>query len=381
MKKPFITSKYITIILFSLFLLMAISPTIVAEEENPGGKVAFIVKDKVLPQVKANEWTDINITVYDQYDFNWTLLDAQFSDFTMFVMWPIMFGDLQFARYLGYTTIEFEADVIDQNGNKAEGWSAQIEPSVIFDTTQGHVHDVKIRAQTHRLEVDYSVRARIKVTRKDTWGEVEGWNYLYIPLKAASLNEIEMKSQESTRKTSPFSTTKFKLDVTNKGYYEDIFRFNIVGENGVKGLIDAQGLDLKPGETKTITLQVMTPDKFFDAGTSNKMDIYCYSRLNQTHTYIGSVTVITEGFYLSQLSIIIIGIIIIAIALLILLITKLNSKDSKKEDKEEKTKEKTRLKIFKKSKKEEKIEPFQPIDEELQEFKEVKKPQKKQKRK
>jgi hypothetical protein len=212
----------------------------------------------------------------------------------------------------------------------------------------------------------------VKITRKDTWGEVEGFSYLNIPVKAAALNYIEMNARDTTQKTSPVSIATFKFDVTNKGYYEDIFRFDIRGEKGVEGVVDTQGLGLKPGETKTVTLSAMTPEKIFDAGTSNKIDIYCYSRLNQTATYIGSVTVITEGMYISPLFLIILGLVVLIIFALYVFYKKIigpagSEKKPKKKVKKPKPKEKKEIEepkkkesffknIFSEKEKEEKVE-------------------------
>lgn len=351
MKKSFVRYKYLSISIIILFLLLSfLSPTVLAQDEqqNPGGKVALIVKDDVLPQIGSNQWTYINFTAIDQYDFNWTQLSSTFNNFQMKVVWPIMFGDLQLARYLGYTTVELSADVVDQDNNIAEGWSAQAVPSVIEETTQGEIHDLQVQVQTHDLAVDYSVTLRIKITRKDAWGAVEGFSYAYIPLKAASLNYIEMSAEESTKKVAPVSIAKFNLEVTNKGYYPDIFRFKIKGENNVVGIVDSQGLYLNPGETQVVTLHAMTPENFFDPGTSNRLEIYTWSRLNQTQVNIGSVNVITEGIYVSPLIIFSIGIILLVLIVVFLLYRKYSDILEKKNLKKKPEKENKKKFDFKK---------------------------------
>jgi hypothetical protein len=315
----------------------------------------------------------INFTAIDQYDFNWTQLDANFNNFQMYVVWPIMFGDLELSRYFGYTDVELIADVVDKDNNIAQGWSAQAITSIIEDTTQGQIHDIQFQVQAHDLAVDYSVKLRIKITRKDSWGDVEGYSYAYIPLKVASLNYVEMKAKDPTIKASPVSISEFKLEVTNKGYYPDVFRFDIRGENGVTGLVETQGLYLSPGQTEIVTLQVMTPEKFFDPGTSNILDIYTWSRLNQTLVNIGSVSVITEGIYISPLIIFSVAIILLVVIVVFLLYKKYNKyiekRKIKKKPKDLKTKkEKLFSNLFKerkevkKDKNKDKIEEKKPVE-------------------
>ncbi len=60
----------------------------------------------------------------------------------------------------------------------------------------------------------------------------------------------------------------------------------------------------------------MTNERFYDPGTPHIIDIYAYSTGDPTTTLIGSVVLITEGFYISPL----IGLILIPIIIILIII-------------------------------------------------------------
>jgi len=106
----------------------------------------------------------------------------------------------------------------------------------------------------------------------------------------------------------------FDLDIINEGYYKDVFQFEIETENELLALMDEQALTLEPGETTKITLSILTPEKLFDPGTPNNIQIYVYSSGNSTKTLISTLTVITRGIYISPL------VLIISIPIILLII-------------------------------------------------------------
>ena len=78
--------------------------------------------------------------------------------------------------------------------------------------------------------------------------------------------------------------------------------------------VDNQVLTLKSGENKTLTINVLTPDKIFDFGTPYPIDVYVHSIGNNTNKLIGSYTLITKGIYFNPLfSLILFAIFIVSI--------------------------------------------------------------------
>ena len=339
--------KKVFAVLFILLFATLSFPLVSAQEETEqtSAKAHITVTDDKVPAIQVNNETEINLRLVDDYDFNWTFLKSKFPELYMKIGWRFLFGMPEIGRYLDYNTINLDATVVDQNLNPVSGWEAKIEPNVISGTTQGMEHDIKILAKTFRTGVEYSVLVKIILTRIDAWGDVEGTSEIYLPVKAAAYNDILMRAPQSTIRTTPKSIVSFDIEFENNGYYEDIFRFETKAEDGLVGIFDYQGLYIKPGESKTVNLKVMTPEKLFDTGTPHKVDIYTVSRLNQTVTYIGSVTVITEGFHISPLFFIIM-IVIIAIIVIVALIYKNKHKFVKKGEKERKDKKEKQKKGF-----------------------------------
>jgi hypothetical protein len=73
---------------------------------------------------------------------------------------------------------------------------------------------------------------------------------------------------------------------------------------------------LNPGDTQAVTINVLTPEKFYDIGTPHTINVFVTSTSDPTPKLIGSLVVITEGAYISPL----IGIIAIPIIVIVLLV-------------------------------------------------------------
>jgi len=365
MKSRLNKSRFVSLFIITLLCtLMFITPLTIAQDDsddNPGARAAIVVKDEI-PQIKPEIWTSFNVSVIDMYDLDWNALqDAGYSKLKMYAYWPIIFGIPEIGRYLGYTSLELQAEVVDSKGLPAEGWSADCVPSTIEETTTNIVSPIEVRVKPHRLEVDYAVSVRIKATRIDTWGDEDGYTYYDFFVKAYPLNYIEIDNKEFTRTVAPKSITNLQFQITNRGYYEDIFRFEIRSKNNnIKALVDSQGLFIKPGEKKTISLQVMAPENIWDPGTPHKLDVYTWSRLNQTKTYIGTLVVITEGFFIPLPLIFAVVLVLIIIVFLFLffkkreLFYKINIFSrfrKKKKEKKKKSKKEKKIKSFIKKRK------------------------------
>ena len=309
-------------ILFILPIILSYGSAI-AQEESP--EINAHIRGKI-PSIKITEWTPINITIKDAFGIDWdflrtslfpklTAIFPSFSENFMRLVWPYKRAFPQpVQRFLGYTSLKLEPEIIEGNPN---GWYLKVTPNYIGESNTGWYHNVTLDARTDDSAVDNSVVVGIKVTRIDTLGGEIGSAYIYVPVKAATANYVSVSSSsQTTKRVPPKSMVYLTFDIKNEGYYKDVFQFDIDAENDLLPLIQEQAITLEPGETQTVTLGVLTPEKFFDAGTPNNIDISVYSIGDKTRVHVRSFTIITEGFYFSPL----IGIILAPIIIIIILL-------------------------------------------------------------
>ncbi len=314
------------ILLFTLFY-SCLSVQAQEEEEWSAEVNAYIKGD--IPSIKVTEWTPINITLNDAFGIDWEFLSqnllrvpsAIFGDqvniIYMNVVWsisPLMPSYVQ--NFLGYTKIELEPEIIEGN---PKGWYLKVTPNYIPEANPGRNYSITLEARVDDSAIDYSVIAGIKCTRIDTKGGEIGTSYVYVPIKASPTNYVKMSAIETRKTAGPKSMVYFTFDITNEGYYRDVFQFDLEEENGLLALTNEQAITLNPGETRSITLGVLTPEKFWDPGTPNKIDVNVYSIGDPSLTLVGSLVVYTEGFYISPLVLMILTPIIIILGVIYLL--------------------------------------------------------------
>jgi len=304
-------------------------PSISAEDEsdnvtNVEAEVNLVLKDQV-PPVQTSNWTEIPILVEDAFGLNWDYLQDRFGIFLRNFLWPrrFMFGP-EITNFYGYSALEFDVEVI--SGNE-EGWFFQVNPSTIDKTTgpypgydepeSGMVdwnHEVVLRAQVDQSAADYSIVVGLKCTRVLPNGERYGSSYCYIPLRADQYNLVQLVSTNDRMQGAPRSIVHLSIDVKNRGYYEDVFKFSFETDDSISVIADNSGAVIEPGETKTIDLSVMLPERLFDPGTPSTIDVYVTSTGDPSKAYVGRVIVVTQGMYLSQpiliLLILVIGLIL-----------------------------------------------------------------------
>ncbi|MEM0493036.1 MAG: hypothetical protein QXS02_03660 [Candidatus Thermoplasmatota archaeon] len=282
------------------------------DTSGPAEVNAYVDGD--IPSIKT-AWTPINITVVDAFGIDWDRLSSTLPEWWMRFIWPL---NPQFPqpiqRLLGYTGLRFIPEIIEGD---ARGWYVKVTPTSISQSNPGRKHSLVLDVRTDDSAIDYDVIVGVKCLRLDLYGEPIGSSYITIPVKASPLNFVEMKTLHTTSKAGLKTVVKLDFDITNKGYYKDVFQFDIKTENGLVALVDQQAVTLNSGETKRITLSVRTPEKLYDVGTGNKIDIYVYSKGDPNKILVGSMVIITEGFYVSPL----VGIVTIPIIIVLLLIT------------------------------------------------------------
>jgi len=306
----------ITIIFFILVFNIIPFSTVAQESSEGSAEINAIVTDDVIPPVKINEWTSINISIEDVFGIDWDRLRSVIPEWYMRLVWhfnPLFPQPIE--RFLGHTGIRVDPPEIIRGD--AKGWFFEIYPTAIHATNPGNIHPLTLRAKVDDIAIDYAVVVGITFTRLDTLGGEIGSTTIKIPLKASNLNLIRVSDiGEHTKHAGHRSIVYFQTEVVNEGYYKDAFQFKIEAENGLMALVQQQSIVLEPGERRQITIEVLTPEKLYDVGTANKIDLYAFSSSDPNEKLIGSFIVITEGIYISPL----IGIILIPIIIILLCI-------------------------------------------------------------
>ncbi|RLF41934.1 MAG: hypothetical protein DRN12_01900 [Thermoplasmata archaeon] len=300
------------ILLFSMLSLSLFSSTIhvIAENDETEPSEVNMYVDGGIPTVQTSNWTNINLIIVDRTGIDWERFQEQFS-WQVKWLWPVTHPE--WRRFLGYTTLKVEPSVGEGNPS---GWHLKFNRSTLPDTTTGHVHKVQLQAMVDDTTVDYSIVVRIKCTRYDVFGDIMGVSYLYLPLKAMPLSNIKMAVDTTEKTAPPKSITNFQFDITNEGNYREMFGFKVESKEGLISLLNTQTIVLEPKETKKVNLKVFTPSVFLDFGTPREINIYAYSYETNTTIPLGSITVVTQGIYISPLT----GIIAIPIFILFLLL-------------------------------------------------------------
>ena len=273
-------------------------------------EVVGTLSDPKIPSIKTAEWTTINLTILDGYGIPWETLSTKFPILSRYI-WPVVMPS--WKDFLGYSALRFEPEIVEGD---PRGWYTKITPSAIATADQGKIYNLKLEVKTDDVAVDYAVVVGVKVTRIAPSGEDIGVSYVNIPVKASSLNNLKMTAGFTTKETSPRSHVTIDISLTNRGYYRDMFSLKFVEESGATIFASQQVIVLDPEETQQVRIDVLTPEKFFDLGTPNIINIYATSISDPNPAPIGSFVIVTKGFYFSPL----IGIVLIPIILIIVII-------------------------------------------------------------
>lgn len=283
-----------------LFASISVVSSVSAQDEDEWGADvnSRIVGD--IQSVKVSDWTEIELELKDGFGIDWGRLSQQLPIWWMKLFWPLNPAFPQpVQRFLGPTSFKLEPEIIQGDPN---GWYTKVSPSSINGSVTGDTHSFTLLVQADDAYLDNSVVVGIKVTRIDTLGGVIGSSYVYVPVKASPTNFVKMRTLEASTKQAPLkSMVYFTLDIVNEGFYRDVFQFELEEENGLLGLMDQQAVTIHPGETKRVTLGILTPEKLYDMGTPNEVRIYVRSTGDDTKTLVGNLVVITKGIYISPL--------------------------------------------------------------------------------
>lgn len=322
-------NRFIVVFVLLLFSSSALIYPISAQDEDDSEIDAEINARIVgdIPSIKVSDWTQIEIEITDAFGIDYRRLSEQVPRFIMEVIWPLNPSFPQpVKRYLGPMSIRLIPEIVEGNEN---GWQLRMGPSIINNTLSGDTNSATLEVFVDDSSIDNSVVVGIKCIRLDTFGEPIGTSWIYVPVKASPTNYIKMETLEDNRKTTaPKTIVDFTLDIKNEGYYKDVFEFEIEEENGLMALMNQQAVTMLPGETKRVTLEILTPEKLFDPGTPNEIRVYVRSTGNETETLVGTLIVITQGVHISPLYLIIAApIIAFLVVLYIFFVRYKNKKD------------------------------------------------------
>jgi hypothetical protein len=313
-------------ILFCLFTL--IIPISVIAEDQPGAELSILPDPTLqLPQIVPNIKNYIPLKYTDNFGLNWTrlqyfrgndtIIQKLRSFFITRVAWPIIHPT--WIPFLGYTRVVIDCEIVGDS----PGWEVSINPNTISPSTDGTIADLNLTVYVNDLAAENTVSVRIKATRYTKTGDEVGTSYFEFPLRSANLEFFEIKPIDQHQVVSPDTTVYYQIEVTNLGYYVDTFTANITTDKDTKATLSQQSMVLYPGETRIVTLIVMTPDVIMDYGTIHTINISGFSINHPDSQTFAQVQVQTKGFYFSPLlafSIVLILIIILIIFIIYKLI-------------------------------------------------------------
>ena len=326
--------KYLKIlfVIIIAFLILPLIMTAPAQESDQKLAEVSIYPSGAMPVIESNKETNISLIYKDNFGMNWTKLQhingavgigGIISFIRTRIIWPILHP--AWRPMLGYSSITLSTEIL----GTPQGWVASVNPTTIAGSTDGTIAHLNLRVYVTDIAVNNTVMVRISATRYNKDGTEYGTSYFDIPVRSAKLNFLEIRPNENIKETSPDSMVQFTIDVTNLGYFIDTFSMKVDTKDNIKAVLSDQSFVIQSGETRTLTLWVMTPETFFDPGTPHSINITAYSLKYPEKSFYGSVTVITKGFYASPLIIIPLIVIIIFILLIYFLLFYLRDKHEK----------------------------------------------------
>lgn len=302
----------ILLFFFTILIGLSISASAQNETEDPAEVVAYINEPtNRIPPVKVSEETTINVTVVDAFGIPWGKLSTNMPILAKYV-WPIIHPN--WKPFLGFTSLNFETEIVKGDGR---GWFTRVEPSSIANADQGRFYNLTLYAKTDDISVDYAVVIGIRVTRKDTAGNEFGESYIYVPVKSSQLNNVRMNIQDTSKEAAPKSYVTFEGEISNFGYYRGMFELEFEHNDDLTVSSPNQVTVLESGETKKVSVQVLTAEKLFDVGTPYEIRVLVRSSGDPEPIHVGTLRVISKGIYISPLAFIILIPIIVALAIIL----------------------------------------------------------------
>ena len=288
----------ITSIIIATLLLFSFQSASAQEGDDAGAELSVIPVGQ-LPPIIPNEENIIELEYEDNFGMNWTTLQYFFGDtgigairsfIRTRVIWPIIHPT--WKPFLGYSSVVFDAEVMGDT----QGWIASVYPTTIPQSTDGTKAKLNLKVYVNDLTAENTATVRIGATRILKDGTEYGTSYFEVPLRSEPLEYIDIKPDADVKEASPDSKVTFQIDVTNLGYFVDTFATRVTSDDAVVGILSEQSFVLQPGQTRRLTLTVMTNDVLYDPGTSHTINISAYSVKNDERSFTGQVQVIIKGY-------------------------------------------------------------------------------------
>jgi len=310
--------------LLIIFFILAPTFAVTAQDDSDLGAETAILLTGDIPIILTDQDNILELQFVDRMGVNWT----QLQNFTYFLdgsrglgkimsffwtrfWWPVI-RHRNWAPFLGYSKIIFDVEIVD-NPN---GWSASVSPKTIGQSTNGTKALLSVNVQVTDLASENTAIVRVSATRYNKDNSFYGTSYYEIPVRSDRLDYVDIKPLDPVKEVPPDSFVYYQIEITNKGYFTDTFLITTKSDSSIKAQVNEQSLVLNPGETRIITLQVMTDDIFFDPGTTRTINITSQSLKFPEKIFYAQVQVITKGFYLSPLLLFYTAIIIIILILI-----------------------------------------------------------------
>lgn len=137
-----------------------------------------------------------------------------------------------------------------------------------------------------------------------TWGKYSGKteeivSFVNVTVRVSSFHKAEVIPPKPI-KIGPNELISVKIKVKNLGTRIDTFNFRVKTEKGELLLSAPLPITLKPGEEAEVYLGVASPRWIADQGTTHPVTIECYSIHQPEKVFINTVTITTQGVYISE---------------------------------------------------------------------------------
>jgi hypothetical protein len=166
---------------------------------------------------------------------------------------------------------------------------------------------IKIDKSLFLMAFQYSRLFGRSVSGTTSSPKYENMRFVDIIVKVKPYHKVSLDTTKYHSFT-PNQVAAVPITVTNQGNYKDTIGFKIVSTNEQITLIDPVDITLKPGEKKDTLLGIAVSPNLFEVGTLHDIKIQAYSTEEPENIIDEKIIILkTEGFYVSEFYISIIG--------------------------------------------------------------------------
>ena len=124
--------------------------------------------------------------------------------------------------------------------------------------------------------------------------------YVDLMVRAERYHLAQLDTFDTVR-LKPDDVEAIPIEIHNLGSHEDSFNFR-VKNNGNNDLVVSppSAVTLGSNKVKTVYVSVATPRRFNDPGTLHEIEVQAYSIYDENQTFSNTLSVVTEGIYVSE---------------------------------------------------------------------------------